>query len=244
MEAYPKPRHQFIYTPRYGQRGILSYAGQQPNGAMPAGAMPGGLGVGVGYAAGAYQPAVYNARSYYPYAHGATYYPANYQYPTYRGYYHVGLYGSSYPLANFYHPYQRTYYNTVPSYGYTAHVYPPGPTTTTTTYHVTNAQAQPYPAAPQPLRETRPAFGHPHGHPQQGPSREEIQLENRRVATARGAYDPRKIRPADARDDDPFWCRERNGEWHLRSYYQIENECQPGRWMMDADVGFLVFHRG
>jgi len=66
----------------------------------------------------------------------------------------------------------RTYYNTVPSYGYTAHVYPPGPTTTTTTYHVTNAQAQPYPAAPQPLRETRPAFGHPHGHPQQGPSRE------------------------------------------------------------------------
>lgn len=147
----------------------------------------------------------------------------------------------------------RTYYHTAPSYGYTTHVYPPGPTATTTTYHVTNAQAPPYhhSAAQTPLRETRPAFttyahhGHPQSHPQSqpGPTREAIQLENRRVATARGAYDARKIRPADARDDDPFWCRERSGEWHLRSYYQIENECLPGRWMMDADVGFLVFYR-
>ncbi|CBY00171.1 predicted protein [Plenodomus lingam JN3] len=256
MDAYPKPRHNYIYTPRYGQRGILSYAGQQQNGAYPAGIMPGGfnagvglvagVGVGLGYAAGVYQPAVYNARSYYPYAYSAGYYPAtHYQYPSYGGYYNVGLYGQSYPLANFYTPYQRTYYNTTPTYGYTtAHVYPPGPhTTTTTTYHVTNAQAQPFQAAPQVVRETRPAFGH-NGHPTQGFSREEIQMENRRVATLRGAYDPRKIRPADARDDDPFWCRELNGEWHLRSYYQIEMECQPGRWMMDADIGFLVFHRG
>ncbi|KAH9882650.1 hypothetical protein J1614_000886 [Plenodomus biglobosus] len=256
MEAFPKPRHNYIYTPRYGQRGVLSYAGQQPNGALPTGVVPGGLhvgagygagvGVAMGYAAGAYQPAVHNARSYYPYAHGANHYPAaNYHCPFFYGsYYSLGLYGQSYPLANFCSPFQRNYYNAMPSYGYaTAHVYPPGPHATTTTYHITNAQAPPFQAAPQVVRETRPAFGH-NGHPHEGFTREEIQMENRRVATARGAYDPRKIRPADARDDDPFWCRELNGEWHLRSYYQIEMECQPGRWMMDADVGFLVFHRG
>jgi hypothetical protein len=254
LEAYPKPRHQYIYTPRYGQRGVLSYAGQQPNGAAPTGVVGGGYGYGaVGYAGAVgvgvgYQPAVYTPRPYIPQTYGTTYYPqanyyaSNYSYPTYGygsgyGYYNYNLYGSLYPLANFYHSYQRTYYNTAPSYGYTAHVYPPGPTTTTTTYHVTNSQAPPR----QVIRETRPAYAH--GHVQQGPTREDIQMENRRIATERGAYDPRKIRPADARDDDPFWCREVNGEWHLRTYYQIENECHPGRWMMDADVGFLVFHR-
>ncbi|KAF1942299.1 hypothetical protein EJ02DRAFT_454328 [Clathrospora elynae] len=277
MEQFPKPRHQYIYTPRYGQRGFLSYAGQAQNGAAPAGVIGGygygavgvGASMGVGYAAGAgvgvgvgYQPAVYNARSYYPQPYATSHYTPNhyasaysaYQYPAYGtsygtspyggGYYNYGLYGSMYPLANFYYPYQRSYYNTVPSYGYTAHVYPPGPSTTTTTYHVTNSQAtsQAFRApVSQFVRETRPAYGH--SHTQQGPTREDIQMENRRIATERGAYDARKIRPADARDDDPFWTRELNGEWHLRSYYQIENECQPGRWMMDADVGFLVFHR-
>lgn len=247
METYPKPRHQYIYTPRYGQRGFLSYAGQQPNGAYPTGAMGGygvGVGVGVGYAgvgvgyaAGGYYPGVYNARSYYyPPTYGANYYAPNYHYPAYGGYYNSSLYGSMYPLANFYSPYQRTYYNTTPSYGYQAYVYPPGPTatTTTTTYHVTNSQAQNY--AQGPRAEARATYT-------QGPTREDIQMENRRVATERGAYDPRRIKPADARSDDPFWCRERNGEWHLRTFYQIENECHPGRWMMDADVGFLVFHR-
>jgi F0F1-type ATP synthase membrane subunit c/vacuolar-type H+-ATPase subunit K len=256
MEAYPKPRNQYIYNPRYGQRGFLSYAGQTPNGAAPAGVIGGGYGVGyagvgvgmgVGYAAGAYQPAVYQPRSYYPQTYVTNYYPqtyaSNYSYPSYGygSYYNYGLYGSMYPLANFYYPYQRSYYNTVPSYGYTAHVYPPA--TATTTYHVTNSQTQQAFAAPatRVVRETRPAYAH--GHMQQGLTREDIQMENRRVATERGAYDARKIRPADARDDDPFWCREVNGEWHLRSYYQIENECNPGRWMMDAEAGFLVFHR-
>ncbi|KAA8618045.1 hypothetical protein PtrV1_09552 [Pyrenophora tritici-repentis] len=266
MEAYPKPRYQYIYNPRYGQRGLLTYAGQVPNGAAPAGVIGGygygmgyagvgvGMGVGAGYAAGAYQPAVYNARSYYPQPYAAAaaatrcYYPSSYYSYPYSygggggyGYYNYNLYGSLYPLANFYTPYQRTIYNTVPNYGYTAHVYPPGATTTTTTYHVTNSSAQPYRAPNHVVRETRPAYVHGHG--AQGLTREDIQMENRRIATERGAYDPRKIRPADARDDDPFWCREVNGEWHLRSYYQIENECHPGRWMMDADMGFLVFHR-
>lgn len=252
MEAYPKPRHQYVYTPRYGQRGFLSYAGQQPNGAYPTGVMPGGYavgvgmgaayGAGVGYGAGGYQPAVHNARPYYPQAYGPSYFAPNYHYPAYSGYYNYGLYGMQYPLANFYSPWQRTYYNTAPTYGYTANVYPPGATTTTTTYHVTNSPVGAGYAAPHPqeVRETRPAYAHGHS---QGPTREDIQMENRRIATERGAYEPRKIRPADARDDDPFWCRERNGEWHLRSYYQIENECHPGRWMMDADIGFLVFHR-
>ncbi|CAN9156614.1 unnamed protein product [Alternaria alternata] len=255
MEAYPKPRHQYIYNPRYGQRGLLTYAGQAANGAAPTGVVGGGfgyggfggvgVGMGVGYGVGAYQPAVYNARPLYPQTYATNYYPPNYSYPSYGGvygYYNYNLYGSLYPLANFYYPYQRTYYNTVPTYGYTAHVYPPGPTTTTTTYHVTNSQAQNYSTpVTQTVRETRPAYVHSHA--QQGPTREDIQMESRRIATERGSYDPRKIRPADARDDDPFWCREVNGEWHLRSSYQIENECHPGRWMMDADIGFLVFHR-
>ena len=142
-----------------------------------------------------------------------------------------------YPLANFYSPYQRSYYNTVPTYGQTAYVYPPGPTTTTTTYHVTNSHAPVTTAPPAPVRETRTACAHTM-------TREDIQMENRRIATERGAYSARKIKPADARDDDPFWCRERNGEWHLRTFYQIENECYPGQWLMDAELGFLVFHRG
>ncbi|KAL6173259.1 hypothetical protein ACJQWK_00819 [Exserohilum turcicum] len=249
MEAYPKPRHQYIYTPRHGQRGILSYAGQAPNGAAPTGVMGAGYGygvgypgVGVGYAASAYQPVVYNTRPLVPQA-----VVPSYSYPLHSGgygYYNYNLYGTLYPLANFYHPYQRTYYNTVPTYGYTTHVYPPATTTTTTTYHVTNSQAPAYTTSPaaRVVRETRPAYVHGHS-PRVAPTREDIQLENRRIATARGAYDARKIRPADARDDDPFWCREVNGEWHLRSYYQIENECHPGRWMMDAEIGFLVFHR-
>ncbi|KAF1829226.1 hypothetical protein BDW02DRAFT_561551 [Decorospora gaudefroyi] len=247
MEAYPKPRHQYTYIPRYGQRGFMSYAGQVANGAAPVGCMSGGYGVGygmgVGYgvaaAAGAYQPAVYNARPHYTanmYPHyPPTYYANNYQtYPCYGSYgygYGYIAYASLYPFANLFSPmYQRATYYSTPPYGH--------PATTTTTYHITNSQA-----APTPFRETRPAYS-THGHAQQqGPTREAIQMENRRIATERGSYDARKIRPADARDDDPFWCREINGEWHLRTYYQIENECHPGRWMMDAEIGFLVFHR-
>jgi hypothetical protein len=256
MEAYPKPRHQYIYTPRYGQRGYLSYAGQSANSAPYTGVIPnggmaygyGGLvgGVGVGVAAGGYYPGVHSARSYqpsYPY-YGATYapsyYPNHYYSPAYSGYYNYSLYGSLYPLANFCYPYQRSYYNTVPSYGYAtqAYVYPPGPTaaTTTTTYHVTNSHAAPAGYSARCEHRCPTACEHVR-------TREDIQTESRRVATERGAYDPRRIRPADARDDDPFWCRERNGEWHLRTYYQIENECHPGRWMMDAELGYLVFHR-
>jgi len=260
MEAYPKPRHNYIYNPRYGQRGFLTYAGQTANSAPMTGVIPNGgmgygyagvgmgVGMGVSVAAGGYYPGVYPTRSYAPsysyhqpsysypsyYNTGASYYGASSYYPSYAsGYYNASLYGSLYPLANFYYPYQRSYYNTVPSYGYSAqaYVYPPGPsaTTTTTTYHVTNSH-QGAGCAPA------PQCNH-------GPTRADIQMESRRVATERGSYNPRRIKPADARSDDPFWCRERNGEWHLRTYYQIENECHPGCWKMDAELGYLVFHR-
>jgi hypothetical protein len=247
MEAYPRPRHQYLYTPRLGQRGILTYAGQLANGAPAAGVAAGaayaygagglaygGAGVVGATAAAGAAYGVYNS-PLYSYPCGASYYAPRFQYSSYGSYgsyYNYGLYGTMYPLANFYSPFQRTYYQTMPTYGQTAYVYPPGPTTTTTTtYHVTNGHAPataPLPhAAPAPVR----------------PSREDYQTESRRVATQRGAYSARKIMPADARADDPFWCRERSGEWHLRTYYQIENECHPGQWLMDAEIGYLVFHR-
>lgn len=67
--------------------------------------------------------------------------------------------------------------------------------------------------------------------------------DSRRYAADRGAYSARRIKPADALPDDPFWCRERDGQWHLRTFYSIERECYPGRWQMDAEKGFLVYHR-
>lgn len=67
--------------------------------------------------------------------------------------------------------------------------------------------------------------------------------DSRRYAAGRGAYSARRIKPADALPDDPFWCRERDGQWHLRTYYSIDRECRPGRWQMDAEKGFLVYHR-
>ncbi|CAI6303748.1 unnamed protein product [Periconia digitata] len=75
------------------------------------------------------------------------------------------------------------------------------------------------------------------------PPRTVVQHQNQVEAMRRGAYNPRLIRPADARPDDPFWCQEVTGEWHLRSFYQIENECQPGEWLMNPNYGFLCFHR-
>ncbi|KAJ4308504.1 hypothetical protein N0V94_009326 [Neodidymelliopsis sp. IMI 364377] len=246
MEGYPKPRHNYVYTPRYGQRGVLTYAGQQANGAYPSGVAGGliggyGYGYGMNYAGAAYRGAypVYNTSSYsYPHPYSGATYGSSYYHPSYASYYNYGLYGSMYPLANFYSPYQRSYYNTLPSYGHTAYVYPPGPTatTTTTTYHVTNSHV-PTTTTTALSTPVRTACAHT-------TTREDVQMENRRIATERGAYSARRIKPADARDDDPFWCRERNGEWHLRTFYQIENECYPGQWLMDAEMGCLVFHRG
>ncbi|KAF2269406.1 hypothetical protein CC78DRAFT_574967 [Lojkania enalia] len=67
--------------------------------------------------------------------------------------------------------------------------------------------------------------------------------DDRMRATTGGAYDPKRIKPADALPDDPFWVRERDGTWTLRPYYSIEAECYPGRWTMNAEKGYLVFER-
>jgi hypothetical protein len=255
----PKPRHQYQYIPRPypNARGTLVYAGPlnqtaavtQPMMGMAMGygagmgmgmgvGMAGGMGYGMangmGYGAGACTP--YGYRS----GHGAY------------GAYSYGQQAAGYSgYANHLSPWQSQHSRTYP---YSSHsslpyssscVYPSAAcvqastTTTTTTspptkYVYITAATTPK-ALPRRYYEyattTRPA------------TREEIELENRRVATARGAYAPRRIKPADAEPDDPFWCRETNGEWHLRNFYVIENECQPGRWQMDAEHGFLVFHR-
>ncbi|KAF2652608.1 hypothetical protein K491DRAFT_760230 [Lophiostoma macrostomum CBS 122681] len=113
------------------------------------------------------------------------------------------------------------------------------PTTLPTAYYTSTRDT----TTATPIRTdtaARTATGILHGRPA---TREELNREARRIATESGAYRPRRIKPADAHPDDQFWCRERDGEWHLRKYYVIENECQPGRWQMDAEVGFLVFHR-
>ena len=201
-------------------------------------------------------------------SYGVSAYPTySYSYPYLSPYafgYGCGMY------ANYYHPYQRTYYGMNPvmaggmhSYSHpgvaAATIVPPSTTTYTT---VTNS-AVPVPVQPvttttttsttrvRPHVHSTPAHSphvhHTHVHsPHMSPrpaAREDVQNESRRVAMQRGAYLPRRIAPADARPDDPFWCKERTGEWHLRTYYQIENECHPGRWLMDAEHGFLVFHR-
>ncbi len=248
----PKPRHSYIHVPQPGRRGVLIHNGQIPNGAQPSGVVGGGFGVGgaihggvmpgavlaggLGYCGGfhgVYRP--HTTPVYYgPNVATSTYSANYYNYPAY-GYYspyanlNYGFGGGLY--ANYYHPYQRSYYYPttaaapVVSYGYQS-------MPATTTYTVTNSH---FPmTAPIPTTTTYHASG---------ATRTGIQEENRRVAMARGAYSARRIKPSDALPDDPFWCRERTGEWHLRTFYQIENECYPGQWTMDAERGFLLFER-
>ncbi|KAJ4346433.1 uncharacterized protein N0V89_010362 [Didymosphaeria variabile] len=153
--------------------------------------------------------------------------------------------------ANYYHPYQRTYYGMNPTMAGGAYSYSyPGmqstiiPPSTTTYTTVTNSAV---PVAVNPMATTTTSTtrmrSQMHSSPVHSVSRDDVQYENRRVAMERGSYAPKAIKPASAHPDDPFWCMERTGEWHLRTYYQIENECYPGRWLMDAEHGFLVFHR-
>ncbi|KAL5423469.1 hypothetical protein PMIN04_003863 [Paraphaeosphaeria minitans] len=172
-------------------------------------------------------------------------------YPTYSySYPYISPYAFGYgcgTYANYYHPYQRTYYgmNPVMTGGAYSYSYPGStamiPPSTTTYTTVTNS-AVPVPVATTTTSTTQ-VRPHVHSPPTVAVSRDDVQYENRRVAMERGSYNPKPIKPASARPDDPFWCMERTGEWHLRTYYQIENECYPGRWLRDAEHGFLVFHR-
>lgn len=248
--GFPKPRHSYVYVPQPypGQRGRLIYNGPlNPTGAVqpnPAGLGMGmGMGMGMGYAAGMYGVGL--GRGYtgcYPYNN----YPNNYYYPN--NYHHGGLYGYGCGhghygrYANYFCPWQSSYY--LPAGAYTtSYPYSHGRSTYYTTA-TTQAPVQQYTyvqAAATPT--TLPAVYHTDKYAARLTTREVVEYENRRVATERGAYRPRKIKPADARPDDLFWCRELDGKWCLREYYVIENDCQPGLWQMDAELGFLVFHR-
>lgn len=267
----PKPRHQYILYPQAGRRGIMVHNGQYPNGAPYVGST-GGMGIGMmGYGGMGGYPGVsaHISPLYYgPNVHRSTYsnyagYMGGYtglsygvaNYPPYS---YPNAYMSPYASAYGYgyanhHPYQRTYYGMNPVMAGGAHSYSyPGVAQTiippsTTTYTTVTNSAVPVPVAPMATATTsttriRPNVHAPH---MQSPRnvRDNVQYENQRVAMERGSYLPRRIAPADARPDDPFWCKEVTGEWHLRTYYQIENECHPGRWLMDAEHGFLVFHR-
>ncbi|ORY04366.1 hypothetical protein BCR34DRAFT_57023 [Clohesyomyces aquaticus] len=129
---------------------------------------------------------------------------------------------------------QHAYYPPAYQYYYPQVAVPAAPASPAANYtyaHVYPAATQAAPAAPIPSSYLG------------GRTRDEVELDARRIATACGAYEPRKIKPADAKADDPFWCREKNGDWHLRPYYTIEKDCQPGRWKMDGEKGYLVFIR-
>lgn len=267
---YPGQKGALVYSgPLNGTAAVQGYGGY---GAAGYGGY-GGVGYGVGGYGGAYGTAGYGVRRSYGVGAGAYYpsgynayttpytsyggygggYPNNYSYGGY-GYGGQQYYGR---YANCFYP-QSSYYHRVGvagavapySYGY--------PAQTSTTTYVATAAAQPQPQ-PAPASTVQYAYVQAAATPSKlpevyhtvnyatrlatAPTREDIQIENRRVATERGAYRPRKIKPADAKPDDVFWVRERNGDWHCRPYYQIEEQCQPGIWQMDAEHGFLVFHR-
>ncbi|KAF2203782.1 hypothetical protein GQ43DRAFT_239344 [Delitschia confertaspora ATCC 74209] len=88
---------------------------------------------------------------------------------------------------------------------------------------------------------TQPAAG-ANGNTIYGQTAAEVQVNDRRLATQRGAYEAKPIKPV-ANPDDVFWCRERDGQWTLRPFYNIDNDLKPGRWTMDAEKGYCVYHR-
>jgi hypothetical protein len=256
----PRPRHSYMHVPQPGRRGVLVYNGQIPNNSAPAGVYPGGgggmgMGMNMGYGAsyggagyypgvgaypGAYGSQMHTTPLYYgPNASHSTYSPNYYNYPS--SYYNYPSYSYYSPYAsygvgcgnyaNYYYPYQRSYYTAgvaAPAYSYAYQTMAPAVAVPVmpATYGV-NTQVP---------MTTTPTY-------RASDSRLDSQHEARVIAMRRGAYLPRYVKPADARPDDPFWCQERGGEWHLRSFYQIENECQPGEWLMDPKIGNLVFHR-
>jgi hypothetical protein len=267
QHGFPQPRHSYLHVPQPGRRGVMIHNGQIPNGAAPsniapggyfqggfvgghAGMVPGGHVGGVmagGYNSGVFAPNYHSRPYYYGPNIPVSTYATGYNYPSYPSYSYYSPY-ASYGLgvgvyANYYHPYQRSYYYpstiTAPPVAYAAHSVVASATLVpnTTTYTVTNSHLPPMATRTTTTTTMPPVMQGP------GPVRTDIQMENRRIATERGAYNIRNIKPVDALPDDPFWCMERTGEWHLRTFYQIENECYPGRWHMNPDKGFLVFHR-
>ncbi|OCK75900.1 hypothetical protein K432DRAFT_158848 [Lepidopterella palustris CBS 459.81] len=92
-------------------------------------------------------------------------------------------------------------------------------------------------------RDVGCAPGTGYHHTYYGRTKEEVDAENRRLATAGGAYDAHEIRPHNPKPDQQFWCREKDGQLTLRTFYTIENDLHPGRWQMGAEKGNLIFVR-
>ncbi|KAF2685194.1 hypothetical protein K458DRAFT_403419 [Lentithecium fluviatile CBS 122367] len=233
----------------YFQGGFVGGHAGAVGGVIPGGIV-GGARVG-GVVAGGFHPGVYAAPNYHsrpfyygPNAAASTYGTGYYNYPSYSYYSPYASYGLGVGLyANYYHPYQRSYYYptavaapavacAVPAVVSASYV-----PAATTTYTVTNSHIPAMRTTTTTRTNMPPVMQAP------GPARLDIQMENRRIATERGAYNVRNIKPDNVNPDEPFWCMERTGEWHLRTFYQIENECYPGRWHINPDQGFLVFHR-
>lgn len=258
----PRPRHQYTYMPRpgIGQRGALVYNGSlnqtaamQGYGAYGAGMMGGmGLGAGAYYGNGSAYGVGYGARYGAPYYPSSSYYPNNYYHGGYGNPYGYGASSGYYNrYANCFYPWQSSYYYRAGAVApVSSYAVVPG----SAYYSTTATQAAPVQytyvqaaATPKKLPDVYHTANYTvrlaNTIPATAPIAEDIQLENRRIATERGAYKPRRIKPADAHPDDMFWVREKDGQWHLRKYYEIENDLHPGRWQMDAEIGFLVFHR-
>lgn len=166
--------------------------------------------------------------------------PAVYQYP--QGGYQY--YGNAYA-------YQQTrYYAAAAAQPVTyaqvaAPVAAPVAVAATPTYYAYPTAAAATVAAPVCYTETTGSSlsGHPtYSNRIYGQTSYEVELNNRRLATERGAYEPKRIMPV-ANPDDLFWCRERDGQYTVRNFFNIENDCKPGRWLMDPREGYCVFHR-
>ncbi|KAF1997045.1 hypothetical protein P154DRAFT_622832 [Amniculicola lignicola CBS 123094] len=212
-------RYTYTYIPRAEGRGTYAVGRQIPNGAAPAPAPQQQVVVAapVGY--------LYHPQNYLVEPPAA---PAP-QAPTH-------LYDPQTGHYVYAHPHHHHSFNNTT--GGTAGTATPSPTALIP--HHTSGYAYVYPPG---TYNTNPGPAPVASSYIYGRTKEEVELDTRRIATARGAYKPRKIKPAEAEPDDMFWSREKNGDWHLRTYYQIENDLQPGLWKMDAERGYLCFHR-
>ncbi|KAF2753902.1 hypothetical protein EJ05DRAFT_541470 [Pseudovirgaria hyperparasitica] len=85
------------------------------------------------------------------------------------------------------------------------------------------------------------AYGYNHKY--YGRTQEEVEYDNRVIATRSGAYEAHDLQPSDPKPDQMFWCREIDGSWTLRTFFTISEDLKPGKWKMDAARGSLVFIR-
>ncbi|KAF2113791.1 hypothetical protein BDV96DRAFT_648034 [Lophiotrema nucula] len=250
--GYPKARPNYTYVANAGAKGTYMPQGAVPNGA------PGtyGYGYGYGYGGGGYgygYPAVanYSVGFAYPSYSGNPFHNAyayNYPFQGHHYNYHSAHSPRHFLNAGYGHQYQYQYpysYGMSSPYYYSSGYYP-----STYAYQspYSYASAYSYPMDWQSRWSGRSYAAIPdefYCRPARAARqrRPDPDFENRRIATERGAYEPKRIRPADREPDAPFWCRELDGTWKLRPMYDIEESCYPGQWKMNAEKGYLVFER-